>query len=69
MAEGCEELSGREEVLADVRTLFTAVADIFHCWFSSPVSSACGVHVLIMIVSIHVRTYIACACIRPCTCI
>ena len=28
----------REDVSGDVNALFVALADIFHCWFSSPVS-------------------------------
>ena len=30
----------REDISRDVNALFTAVAEIFHCWFSSPVSHA-----------------------------
>ena len=29
----------REDVSRDVNALFVALADIFHCWFSSPVST------------------------------
>ena len=28
----------REDVSRDVNALFVAMADVFHCWFSSPVS-------------------------------
>ena len=28
----------REDVSRDVNAVFSAVADVFHCWFSSPVS-------------------------------
>ena len=52
----------REDVSRHVNALFVALADIFHCWFSSPVSSSWNKGFTYMHVCMYIKAFVHIVC-------